>query len=229
MEEKMESHCWGLGPALMCETGVKQIGERQRKICEVLRVKPLAALAMIDEGELDRKIVAILLNDSKTSLVNDCLAHTPKLVDYFLDDYGREINQDNPLGMDGEIALAFGDLLRKLWAPGASPVPPRIFKSKLARFAPQFSGFNQHDSRELLAFLLDGLHEDLNRVKCKPYIEVKDDDGRPDEEVVGEYWHNHLTRNDSIIVDVCQYSQLLREFKLALQVIGPWIMPNGLS
>ena len=45
----------------------------------------------------------------------------------------------------GEIALAFGDLLRKLWAPGATPVAPRIFKSKLARFAPQFSGFNQHD------------------------------------------------------------------------------------
>lgn len=47
----------------------------------------------------------------------------------------------------GEIASAFGDLLRKLWAPGASPVAPRMFKSKLARFAPQFSGFNQHDSQ----------------------------------------------------------------------------------
>lgn len=47
----------------------------------------------------------------------------------------------------GEIALAFGDLLRKLWAPGATPVAPRMFKSKLARFASQFSGFNQHDSQ----------------------------------------------------------------------------------
>lgn len=47
----------------------------------------------------------------------------------------------------GEIALAFGELLRNLWAPGASPVAPRTFKSKLARFAPQFSGFNQHDSQ----------------------------------------------------------------------------------
>ncbi|KAF5445526.1 hypothetical protein F2P56_034572 [Juglans regia] len=79
--------------------------------------------------------------------------------------------------VEGEIALAFGDLLRKLWAPGAAPVAPRLFKSKLARFAPQFSGYNQHDSQELLAFLLDGLHEDLNRVKCKPYIEAKDEDG----------------------------------------------------
>lgn len=32
-----------------------------------------------------------------------------------------------------------------------------------------------------MAFLLDGLHEDLNRVRQKPYIEVKDADGQPDE------------------------------------------------
>jgi ubiquitin carboxyl-terminal hydrolase 15 len=53
---------------------------------------------------------------------------------------------------------------------------------------------------------LDGLHEDLNRVKCKPYSEVKDSDGPSDEEVADEYWGNHLARNDSIIVDICQVS-----------------------
>ena len=41
--------------------------------------------------------------------------------------------------------------------------------------------YQQHDSQELLTFLLDGLHEDLNRVKKKPYIELKDSDDRPDE------------------------------------------------
>lgn len=64
-------------------------------------------------------------------------------------------------------------------------------------------------SQELLAFLLDGLHEDLNRVKHKPYIKSRDADGRPDEEVADEYWANHIARNDSIIVDVCQVSVLL--------------------
>ncbi|KAL5205334.1 hypothetical protein ABZP36_033543 [Zizania latifolia] len=133
-----------------------------------------------------------------------CLAHTSKLVDYFLGDFYKEINPHNPLGMKGELAYAFGDLLRKLWAMDRAPVAPHQFKGRLARFAPQFSGFNQHDSQELLAFLLDGLHEDLNRVKRKPYSEAKDSDGRPDEEVADEYWGNHLARNDSIIVDICQ-------------------------
>ncbi|KAL7610346.1 hypothetical protein Lser_V15G14063 [Lactuca serriola] len=32
----------------------------------------------------------------------------------------------------GEIGMAFGDLLKTLWAPGATVVPPRTFKSKLA-------------------------------------------------------------------------------------------------
>ncbi|KAF3550311.1 hypothetical protein DY000_02000406 [Brassica cretica] len=50
---------------------VVEIGETQRKIGEVLKIKPLAALAMIDEGELDWKIVAISLDDPKAHLVND--------------------------------------------------------------------------------------------------------------------------------------------------------------
>nr|CAB3494985.1 unnamed protein product [Digitaria exilis] len=132
------------------------------------------------------------------------LVHTPPLVEYFLEDYTREINTDNPLGLQGELAIAFGELLRKLWSSGRSSVAPRAFKSKLSRFAPQFSGYNQHDSQELLAFLLDGLHEDLNRVKKKPYIEAKDADGRPDDEFAEECWNYHKARNDSIIVDKFQ-------------------------
>lgn len=61
-------------------------------------------------------------------------------------------------------------------------------------------------SQELLAFLLDGLHEDLNKVKRKPYIELKDSDSRPDDEVAEELWNYHKARNDSVIVNVCQVS-----------------------
>ena len=42
----------------------------------------------------------------------------------------------------------------------------------IGRHAPQFSGYAQQDSHELLAFLLDGLHEDLNLVKKKPYVDM---------------------------------------------------------
>ncbi|KAF7850092.1 hypothetical protein BT93_L5877 [Corymbia citriodora subsp. variegata] len=162
---------------------------------------------LISANKGEREGLAGLQNLGNTCFMNSaiqCLVHTTPIVEYFRQDYTEDINMENPLGMRGELALAFGELLRKLWSSGRTTIAPRAFKGKLARFAPQFSGYNQHDSQELLAFLLDGLHEDLNRVKRKPYIEAKDSDGRPDQEVADESWKYHKARNDSIIVDVCQ-------------------------
>ncbi|CAL5364221.1 unnamed protein product [Camellia sinensis] len=50
---------------------VVEIGQTRGKIGQIMKVKPLAALAMLDKGELDWKIVAISLDDPRASLVND--------------------------------------------------------------------------------------------------------------------------------------------------------------
>uniref|UniRef100_A0A8C3FWA2 Ubiquitin carboxyl-terminal hydrolase 4 n=1 Tax=Chrysemys picta bellii TaxID=8478 RepID=A0A8C3FWA2_CHRPI len=147
-----------------------------------------------------------LSNLGNTCFMNSalqCLSNTPPLTEYFLEDrYEAEINHDNPLGMRGEIAEAYAELIKQMWSGRHSHVAPRMFKTQVGRFAPQFSGYQQQDSQELLAFLLDGLHEDLNRVKKKPYLELKDANGRPDSVVAKEAWENHRLRNDSIIVDI---------------------------
>lgn len=54
-------------------------------------------------------------------------------------------------------------------------------KAIVASKASQFTGYAQHDAQEFMAFLLDGLHEDLNRIQNKPYTETVDSDGRLDE------------------------------------------------
>uniref|UniRef100_A0A671NN37 Ubiquitin carboxyl-terminal hydrolase n=1 Tax=Sinocyclocheilus anshuiensis TaxID=1608454 RepID=A0A671NN37_9TELE len=147
-----------------------------------------------------------LSNLGNTCFMNSalqCLSNTPPLTEYFLEDrYEAEINRENPLGMRGEIAEAYADLVKQMWLSRSSYVAPRTFKTQVGRFAPQFSGYQQQDSQELLAFLLDGLHEDLNRVKKKPYLALRDAEGRPDEVVAKEAWANHRLRNDSIIVDI---------------------------
>ncbi len=50
---------------------IVEIGERQAEVGEVLKVKPLGIFAMIDEGELDWKVVAISVDDQKAYLVDD--------------------------------------------------------------------------------------------------------------------------------------------------------------
>ncbi|ROL53954.1 Ubiquitin carboxyl-terminal hydrolase 15 [Anabarilius grahami] len=160
-----------------------------------------------DQGRRSEKAgLCGLSNLGNTCFMNSatqCLSNVPPLTEFFLKDkYQEELNEENPLGMKGEIAKAYAELIKQLWSGKYSYVTPRPFKTQVGRFAPQFSGYQQQDSHELLAFLLDGLHEDLNRIRKKPYIQLKDADGRPDKVVAEEAWESHIKRNDSIIVDI---------------------------
>ena len=65
--------------------------------------------------------------------------------------------------MKGRLAQLYGKLINSLWDGTNRNLPPVELRYTLAKYAPQFNGCQQHDAQELLAFLLDGLHEDLNR------------------------------------------------------------------
>ncbi|KAJ8660699.1 hypothetical protein O0I10_003747 [Lichtheimia ornata] len=154
------------------------------------------------------KGVCGLTNLGNTCYMNSalqCLSNTPQLSKYFLaGKYKEELNRDNPLGMKGHVAEAYGKLIETLWSGKSSSTAPREFKHTISDFNHSFTGFMQHDSQELLAFLLDGLHEDLNRILSKPYRELPDFDNMADQEIAQESWSYHKARNDSIIVDLFQ-------------------------
>nr|CAD7196012.1 unnamed protein product [Timema douglasi] len=103
-----------------------------------------------------------------------CVSNTRALTQYFTSNmHLYELNSQLVDQLDQPIQEGH--------CPGAAKIEWTIGK-----YAPRFNGFQQHDSQELLAFLLDGLHEDLNRVHDKPYVELKDSDGRPDVTVAQE-------------------------------------------
>lgn len=59
-------------------------------------------------------------------------------------------------------------------------VAPHKFKYTVGKSKEMFCGYEQHDSQEFLLFVLDTLHEDLNRVRKKPYTNCIENEGRPD-------------------------------------------------
>lgn len=82
-------------------------------------------------------------------------------------------------------------------------------KKSICAHAPQFSGSDQHDSQEFLTFLLDGLHEDLNRVLHKPSNGTTPDREAELERLSqaiasAQEWETYQMRNDSLIVDFFQ-------------------------
>jgi len=132
-----------------------------------------------------------------------CLSNCQELTKYFLLGlYKDEINKVNPLGQKGYLACAFADLLNEIWKGNFRAVSAYELKKRIVVNAGQFKGYAQQDSQELILYMLDGLHEDLNRVKSKPYIELKDYKGIADEELSKKRWEEHLMRNRSIIVDL---------------------------
>lgn len=132
-----------------------------------------------------------------------CLSLTYGLTRYILDDlYLNDINSENLLGSKGELVNEFAALIKEMWYGTSRCVSPWGLKRAFSDFAKQFIGFFQQDSQEMLSFLIDGIHEDLNRVKIKPPVTDPDPEGLSEQELAQKYWQNHLDRNDSIIVDL---------------------------
>ncbi|XP_075983851.1 ubiquitin specific protease 32 isoform X2 [Anticarsia gemmatalis] len=120
-----------------------------------------------------------------------------------------EVNTTNPLGTKGVLALRYGELCKEVWSCRARSVAPLRVRGCVSRWARALAGGGQHDAQELLAWLLDALHEDLNRAAAvpRPPAHHHDSDGRPDQVVAAEAWEQHTARNRSIMTDLF-YGQL---------------------
>eukprot|EP00658_Telonema_sp_P-2_P013127 TRINITY_DN1497_c0_g1_i3.p1 TRINITY_DN1497_c0_g1~~TRINITY_DN1497_c0_g1_i3.p1 ORF type:complete len:1055 (+),score=235.32 TRINITY_DN1497_c0_g1_i3:39-3203(+) len=146
-----------------------------------------------------------LRNIGNTCFMNSiiqCLVATNQLSAFMLSNQALdEINSTNPLGHHGAIAQEWIVLMYRFWCGEFKVIAPKEFKAVISEFAPMFIGYEQHDSAEFLAFLLDGLHEDLNRVPWTAPAPIKDDDDDKQPEP-HDVWTNHKQRNDSICVDL---------------------------
>ncbi|KAL7627005.1 hypothetical protein AAE478_003781 [Parahypoxylon ruwenzoriense] len=154
-----------------------------------------------------------LANLGNTCYMNaalQCVRSVEELTKYFLSgEWERELNKENLLAHNGDVAAAYAQLLKEIYKDSASnSVSPRQFKNTIGRYSTGFSGYGQQDSQEFLGFLLDGLQEDLSRIKKKPYIEKPDSTDEmvndPDaiRQMAEKVWDITKKRDDSVIADL---------------------------
>uniref|UniRef100_A0AAX7VRH5 Ubiquitin carboxyl-terminal hydrolase n=1 Tax=Astatotilapia calliptera TaxID=8154 RepID=A0AAX7VRH5_ASTCA len=133
------------------------------------------------------------------------LCNTPALAEYFNNNcYLEDINRHNILGHKGEVAEEFGVIMKALWAGLYKCISPRDFKITIGKINEQFAGYDQQDSQELLLFLMDGLHEDLNKADNRKRYKEEENDHLDDQTGADLAWSKHKLLNESIIVALFQ-------------------------
>jgi len=143
-----------------------------------------------------------------------CLFNIKELSNFFLYNFDEKyLNKDNILGTGGLLTLGYINLLL-IYNNNTNNkyITPETFKIILGLCSKKFEGNEQEDSHEFISYLLDMLHEDLNRVKYNPKdkntsIKYDNNNKYTDEEKSIIDWNNFLKRNQSVLIDIF-YGQL---------------------
>ena len=124
-----------------------------------------------------------------------CLSNCWDFSQYFIaKKFKNDLNLHNKLGSQGRMAEKYAEVLRNLWNGTRNVFVPSSLKSLISNN--HFGEFSQEDSQEFLVFLLDMLHEDLNRG-----IQIYEKMAERDNPSASECWRHYLKRNNSIVVE----------------------------
>ena len=118
-----------------------------------------------DEGEnnnnnlIESPILVGLNNIGATCYMNatlQCLSNTKKLTEYFLNNYEK--------GQNKIMANEYYEVLKNLWDKKNhnKSYSPNSFKDVLSQENPLFAGIQANDSKDLINFLLERFHQELN-------------------------------------------------------------------
>ena len=129
------------------------------------------------------------------------LSHVLSLKEYLLDD--NRYNQDI-LSRNASLSKSFADVVRKLWSETYETYyAPREFKDLISQMNPLFQGIQANDSKDLVIFIFENIHRELNNPSQNP-----DDinlNVYPNE--LRLFRQNYYSQNYSIISKIFYYEQ----------------------
>ena len=133
-----------------------------------------------------------------------CLSHTTKLTNYFLSPKNQNyINSDENI-----FSKSYLEVLKKLWIKhynnNRNNYSPNEFKNILSQLNPLFQGVAANDSKDLVNFVLEQLHSELNKNKYNNNINNNNIFiNQNDEQNVLNYFLEEFKKNQqSIISDI---------------------------
>ena len=134
----------------------KYKNKKKNKLEELKRVNSLQIM------EKEQPILVGLNNIGATCYMNatlQCLSNTTKLREYFLKMFKYEVNNKNRI-----ISNEYYNVVKNLWDINNTnrSFSPYSFKEKLSQENPLFKGIQANDSKDLINFLLERIHLELN-------------------------------------------------------------------
>ncbi|KAM9847247.1 ubiquitin carboxyl-terminal hydrolase 2-like isoform 2-T2 [Aulostomus maculatus] len=146
-----------------------------------------------------------LKNLGNTCFMNSilqCLSNTAELRDYCLASvHHNDLN--NNCRTETALTDEFVKLTQGLWTSVNNDIiSPSDLRNQIQKYAPKFAGCNQQDAQEFLRFLLDGLHNEVNRAMLHPTASNQDFDHLLDDEKGRRMWSLYLERENSRVVDL---------------------------
>lgn len=124
--------------------------------------------------------------------------------------YKRFVNSNNPLGYKGHLIDNYADLVTSMWSGQQTFISPEKFRALVGNLQPQFQDSSQQDAQEFLAFLLDGLHEEMNMAAARaPLRELTEEEERrrenmPIQKASQIEWSRYLHRNQTLVTECFQ-------------------------
>ena len=91
-----------------------------------------------------------------------CLAHIDKFIKYL---FGKRKDIKNER-YEKKLTNSFLEVLENIWENNSiKDYPPNNFKELISKMNPLFAGIQANDSKDLVLFLLETMHNELNKVK----------------------------------------------------------------